>query len=267
MTDMQLTVVTWNVSFALGASQAPGVRTWDDRRDDVTAYVHPHDIIALQELSERQFSHVCAALPLHRAVAVRTPLPARLTTAMNERFGATESGLIEVALFLSETLSVLESGHCWLSPTPDTPLSIGYGNLAPRQLLWAVVSHPASRRRLLVATTHVDHRAVEPMMRVIEERLRGPVARSNAGVLLGDLNTHTDPRAIGILLRGGWRETHPTGRLDEDITYLGDLGGGPGRIDHVLVKGELRSEHWRRGADTIGLGLSDHLPVGTTILL
>jgi endonuclease/exonuclease/phosphatase family metal-dependent hydrolase len=266
MTRDRLTAVTWNVSFALGSSQAPGVKIWDDRRDELTTYVSRHDIIALQELSERQFADVRGALPNHRALAVSTPLPERLTVALKARFGTADSDLIEIALFFSKALSVLESGHCWLSPTPDKPLSTGYGNVAPRQLLWAVVSHEASARRIVVATTHVDHRAVEPMMRVIEERLQPPLTRVGAGVLLGDLNTHTAPHAIDILLRSGWRDTHPTGLLDEDHTYLGDLAGGPGRIDHLLAHGDVATAGWWRGTDVTDRGLSDHLPVGATLL-
>ncbi len=198
---------------------------------------------------------------------METPLPKQSVDAVIGQTGVADSTLIEIALFFSEAIAVVEQGHCWLSPDPKTPLSIGYGNRTPRQLLWTVVRHLASGRSLVVATTHVDHRSVEPMLAVVREQLVPVIEGIGAALLLGDLNTHTAPQAMEMLLRHGWRDTHPTGRLDEDVTYLGDLGGGPGRIDHVLVTGGLRSEQWWRGADTIGLGLSDHLPVGGTLVL
>jgi endonuclease/exonuclease/phosphatase family metal-dependent hydrolase len=262
------TAITWNVSYSLSETVSPtvGVKAWEDRRDAVAAYVQPHDIVALQELSGRQFDDLAMLLPLHRPVAVKTPLPQVLVDAIRERFGSFEPHLIEIGMFLSEAFSVLEQGHCWLSPTPGMPLSIGYENVTPRQLLWVVACHRASNRRVLIATTHIDWRSVRPMLRLVRERLKHAVADVGAGLLLGDLNTHTAPREIAGMLRDGWRDTHPTGRLDEDETYFGDLQGGPGRIDHVLVKGALRAEQWWRGTDVTALGLSDHLAVGASLL-
>jgi endonuclease/exonuclease/phosphatase family metal-dependent hydrolase len=265
--DAELGVVTWNISYE--PLTPPGVLPWDARRDSVAEVLRPFDVIALQELSGRQLSDLGERLPDHQVLADRTALPDGLRRALAERFrlAQVEPEMGELALLVRRDRLVVEAvGASWLSPTPDAPLSIGWGNEVPRQLLWATVRDLLTGVSWLAATTHVDLTAVRRMTQAVRDQLAEQVAQVDAAVLLGDLNTMADPDAYRVLLDAGWRDTHVSLDLSEDPTFLGDLAGRPGRIDHILIEGGIDARDWRQLANPRGT-LSDHVAVAATISL
>jgi endonuclease/exonuclease/phosphatase family metal-dependent hydrolase len=177
-------------------------------------------------------------MPGFVVVSDRTPLPDRLHAALSRRLRIEpkEHDVGELALFLRrERLRVEGSGANWLSPTPTVPLSVGWGNEIPRQLLWATVRDLLTRQMWLIATTHIDLSAVRPMLALVRDQLARLVRGSDGAVLLGDLNTMAEPDAYQLLLDGNWRDTHPTGDLAADPTFLSEGHRLPARIDHILV--------------------------------
>jgi endonuclease/exonuclease/phosphatase family metal-dependent hydrolase len=249
-------VVTWNVSYEFIA--LPTTDPWDTRVVAAQHAVADADVLAVQEVSKRQVHDL--ARDGREAVYIETPMPDAMVQAARRRFGDdTEAALVEVAiLYRRERFELLRTDHRWLSPTPDVPLSVGFGNVVPRQLLWVVLQERATGRIGVVATTHVDHRCTSAMVDVLSTQLDGPVAEHGRGILLGDLNTHTAPDALGALTATGWRDSHPTGSLSEDPTYLGPMDG-PGRIDHILFRGGVDVVGWTRVDRS--RSLSDHLAV------
>lgn len=261
-----LAVLTWNISYE--PLQPPGVLGWNQRRDRMAETVRDADIIALQELSGHQFSDMQQRLAAFDVVTMRTALPAELHQTLSARYGAPlEREFGELALFVrTERLEVMEQHHQWLSPTPAVPLSIGWGNAVPRLLLWCLLRDRGLGALVVVAATHVDLRAVQPMLAAIRDALAESVARVGAGILVGDLNTMADPGAFGSLLDAGWRDTHASHDLADDPTFLGELAGRPGRVDHILVHGHAVADGWRR-ASAKRDSLSDHLAVRAEVRL
>lgn len=261
-----LSVLSWNVSYE--PLQPPGVLRWDQRRDGMAEVVGDADIIALQELSGRQLTDMRRRLAGFEVVTMRTALPEELHRTLSERFGVPlEREIGELALFMRTTrLEVIEQHQQWLSPTPEVPLSIGWGNVVPRVLLWCLLRDRSLGAAVVVAATHVDLSAVRPMLEAIRDGLADSVTRAGAGVLLGDLNTMADPDAFDALLDAGWRDTHSSHDLADDPTFLGELAGRPGRIDHILVHGHAVADGWRR-ASAAREGLSDHLAVRAEVRL
>jgi len=261
-----LSVLTWNVSYE--PLRPPGVLPWTERRNRMADVARDADIVALQELSCRQLSDLQSRLPAFEVVTVRVPLPDPLRRALSSRYAVElEREIGELALLVrTARLTVIELGHRWLSPTPEVSLSVGWGNAVPRLVLWTVVRDRGLGARALVATTHVDLRAVLPMVAAIRDAVAEPVGRVGAGILLGDLNTNADPGAFDALLTAGWRDTHPSRDISVDPTVLGDLAGRPGRIDHILVHGSAAGASWGY-ASAADEGLSDHLAVRAEIRL
>lgn len=261
-----LSVLTWNVSYE--PLRPPGVLGWDQRRDRMAEVVRDADIIALQELSGHQLSDMQQRLPGFEVVTMRTALPENLHRSLSARYGVPlEREIGELALFVrTKRLEVIEQHHQWLSPTPEVPLSIGWGNVVPRLLLWCLLRDRGLGAPVVVAATHVDLTAVGPMLAAIRDGLAESVARVGEGILLGDLNTMADPGAFDGLLDAGWRDTHAGHDLADDPTFLGELTGRPGRIDHILVHGHAVAGGWRR-ASARREGLSDHLAVRAEVRL
>ena len=261
-----LSVLTWNVSYE--PLRPIGVLPWEQRRDRIADAVRDSDIIALQELSGRQLHDMVHCLAGFEVVTLRLPLPEELHRVLSTRYGVPlEREIGELAIFVRSTrLEIIEQGHQWLSPTPAVPLSIGWGNVVPRLLLWCRLRDRSVGAAFVVAATHVDLTAVRPMLAAIRDGLAESVAQVGAGILLGDLNTMADPGAFDALLDAGWHDTHPTGDLAVDPTFLGELAGWPGRIDHILVHGNAEATGWRR-ASAAREGLSDHLAVRAEVRL
>ena len=261
-----LSVLTWNISYE--PLQALGVLPWELRRERIADAVRDADIIALQELSGRQSHDMEKRLAGFEVVTLRIPLPEELNGGLSARYGIPlEHEIGELAMFIRSTrLEIIEQGHQWLSPTPEVPLSVGWGNVVPRLLLWCLLRDRSLGADFVVAATHVDLTAVRPMLAAIRDGLAESVARVGAGLLLGDLNTMADPDAFDPLLDAGWQDTHPTGDLAVDPTFLGELAGRPGGIDHILVYGNTEAFGWRR-ASAARDGLSDHLAVSAEIQL
>lgn len=253
-------MLSWNVSYE--PLQPPEVLGWAQRRDRIAEVVGDADIIALQELSGRQLTDVRRRLAGFEVVTVRTAIPEELHRTLSERYGVPlEREIGELALFIRSTrLEVIEQHQQWLSPTPEVPLSVGWGNAVPRMLLWCLLRDRGLGAAVVVAATHVDLTAVRPMLVAIRDGLADPVMRAGAGILLGDLNTMADPDAFDALLDAGWHDAHPSHDLADDPTFLGELAGRPGRIDHILVHGRAVADGWRR-APGAPEGLSDHLAV------
>jgi endonuclease/exonuclease/phosphatase family metal-dependent hydrolase len=231
-------VLTWNVSYE--PLQPLGLLPWEQRRERIADAVRDADIIALQELSGRQLQDMEQGLAGFEVVTLRIPLPEELHRVLSTRYRVPfEREIGELALFVrTARLEIIEQQHQWLSPTPQVPLSVGWGNVVPRLLLWCLLRDRSLGAGFVVAATHVDLTAVRPMLTAIRDGLAESVARVGAGILLGDLNTMADPDAFDALLDAGWHDTHPTGDLAVAPTFLGELAGRPGRIDHILVYGD-----------------------------
>jgi endonuclease/exonuclease/phosphatase family metal-dependent hydrolase len=261
-----LSVLTWNVSYE--PLQPLGVLPWEQRRERIADAVRDADIIALQELSGRQLHDMEQCLAGFEVVTLRIPLPEELHRVLSTRYQVPlEREIGELALFVRTTrLEIIEQRHQWLSPTPEVPLSIGRGNVVPRLLLWCLLRDRSLGAGFVVAATHVDLTAVRPMLAAIRDGLAESVARVGVGILLGDLNTMADPEAFDALLDAGWHDTHSTRDLAVDPTFLGELAGRPGRIDHILVYGHAEAAGWRH-ASAAGDGLSDHLAVRAEVQL
>lgn len=250
---MEITVITSNISADF--LNPPGIPTWEERKQRylwVLRDANP-SLIGLQEVTPRQLQYLQEQLPEFCAltVPVANPDPDLLAAwkAKYSKFGLPQiPDPYEIILFYrTDLFEPLATGHWWLSPTPERP-SIGFGNIAPRVLLWAQLVHRDSSCQFLVFNTHIDHRCTRAMVDLCRKIFFVFPPSTAWHIFMGDLNfTPSDPE-YKLLIHDGWRDSHKAGSSTDSATFLSNQTGVPGgRIDHILYRGDgLNSHMWRR---------------------
>ena len=266
---MKLSIITSNISADF--LSPPGVPAWEERKFpyvDVLRNAGP-DIIGLQEVTPRQLQFLQAQFAEFTAltVPVNNPTPDLLAAwqAKYQQFGFPEiPSPYEIILFYrTDTFDLLSTGHWWLSPTPDGP-SIGFGNTAPRVVLWAHLHHPASNQEFVIINTHIDHRCTNAMIELCRKKFAGFAENYSSLLLIGDLNFNEKDPNYDLLITDGWNDSHNAAHEDNSSTFLYNGPGTPGgRIDHILYRSnEFIPKIWRRLLPPASNErVSDHDPV------
>lgn len=267
---MKISIVTSNISADF--LTPPGVPAWDERKALVVGAlrVAQPNLIALQEVTPRQLHFLQEQLPQFTplTVPVIDPDPDLLAAwqAKYARYGLPQipDPYENVLFYHTDTFALVASDYWWLSPTPHRP-SIGFGNVAPRAVLWAHLRHIASDQEFLVFTTHIDHRCTQAMVELCRSRLAVFSEQGLPQILAGDLNFNPNDANYARLLADGWCDAHTATTAVEAPTMLYDLPElmPAGRIDHVLYRGSgLVPISWARlVSPDPDRRLSDHDPV------
>lgn len=269
---MNLSVITSNISADF--LSPPGVPPWDERK---WAYVNllqtaRPDIIGLQEATPNQQRFLQTQLSQFTLITAPTdnPTPELVATwrAKYEKFGLPQlpNPYEIVLLYRSEAFTLFNSGNWWLSPTPDIT-SIGFGNVAPRVMVWAELGHIASGKTIIIFNTHIDHRSPDKMVQLCRERFASFGEKQANFIFIGDLNFNETDSNYALLVADGWHDTHDVAIGEASATFLYDLPTIPGgRIDHVFYRGhDLTPLAWNR---LVGSGrVSDHDPVNVQFAL
>jgi len=264
---IEINLVTSNISAHF--LTPPGVPAWDDRKDlyiQALGAAEP-DIIGLQEVTPTQFSFLKAELQGFGALSVHVvdPDPVMLAAWREKyaRFGLDDvPSPYEIHIFYRlDMLTPLVSGHWWLSPTPERP-STGFGNVAPRLVLWARFQH-AGGREFTLFNTHIDHRCTGPMVELCRQQLAAFIKTGAPLVFMGDLNFNPSNLNYAQLIEDGWRDPFVVAPTTDTTTFLYDLPDIPGgRIDHILYQGGFAPLSWARiESPDPNKRLSDHDPV------
>ena len=266
---MKLSIITSNISADF--LSPPGVPAWDERKlhyVDVLRTAEP-DIIGLQEVTPRQLQFLQMQFSEFTAltVPVNNPAPDLLAAwqAKYQQAGFPEiPSPYEIILFYrTRAFTLFTSGHWWLSPTPDLP-SIGFGNTAPRVLLWANFHHTASNKEFVIFNTHIDHRSTSAMVDVCRKKFAGFAEKHQSLFFTGDFNFNEEDSNYHLLTSDGWSDSHTAAREANSSTFLYNRPGMPrGRIDHILYSSdEFIPITWRRLVPSASTErVSDHDPV------
>ena len=266
---MKISIITSNISADFLAP--PGVPTWEERKMpyvDALRKAEP-DIIGLQEVTPRQLQFLQIQFSEFTALTVPVDNPTSdLLTAWQakyQQFGFPEiPSPYEIILFYRhDAFDVLSTGHWWLSPTLDVP-SIGFGNTAPRVVLWAQLHHRASNQEFVIFNTHIDHRCTNAMIELCRKKFAVFAENYSSLILIGDLNFNEKDPNYDLLLSDGWSDSHKAAVETDSSTFLYNRPGVPGgRIDHILYRGsEFLPTTWSRLLPPVSHErISDHDPV------
>lgn len=138
-----LTVMTYNLRYGTADD---GPDAWEHRREMLAGLVKRHDpdVLGTQECLDFQAQYIADTLPGYAWFGL----------------GRQEDGTGEMTaiLFKKSRLLPLESGHLWLSETPDLPGSKSWDSSLPRIASWIKFYDRANHQPFYFYNTHFDHR-------------------------------------------------------------------------------------------------------------
>jgi endonuclease/exonuclease/phosphatase family metal-dependent hydrolase len=257
-----LHVMSYNLRFASNT----GPHSWSQRRPVLAALLRREQptILGTQEGLYPQLRDI------------EHDLPAYYDWIGQGRGGGHRDEFVAV-FFDTRRLRPLESGHFWLSDTPDVPGSKSWGNTTVRMATWIHFADRRTGAEFVVLNTHLDNSSEHARLRgaeLIRDRVND-IPAALPVILTGDFNTaaeHSAPYRIltsGTGLADTW--TAAAQRRTPLIATWHGYGplvpDGP-RIDWILTRGAVAisaagintfTDHGRYG--------SDHLPTQALLTL
>lgn len=177
-------------------------------------------------------------------------------------------------LYDGARLQLVDGGQRALSPDPEAPGSIGWGNLIPRIAVWAEFFDRRTGARLLAVNTHLDPFSPRSRLRSSAAIAGFVRERGLPTVVMGDLNADAGSRTVRALLDG----EHLTDAWDRADAHLTPEWGsytryrrprtGARRIDAIAVTPDVHVSAAALNARKFaGVHPSDHLAVQAVIRL
>ncbi len=264
--DPGIRFLTFNIRYGTAND---GANAWPLRRDLVAALIRAQrpDVLAIQEALDFQLEELAGVLDGYHKIG--------------QHRGGGLKGEFSGLYVLPERLRVIESGHFWLSPTPQQVASRGWDAALPRTASWATLElRPNPRQdperaattpapRFRAYGTHFDHRGAEAR-RHSAALIAGHAPSELPVVVMGDLNADPSSAPLREFFDQGFASSylqlHPA---DQRGTFNGfrDPSGGR-RIDYVLRRGPWTA----LSAETLGAPVnevwpSDHYAVAALLEL
>jgi endonuclease/exonuclease/phosphatase family metal-dependent hydrolase len=257
--ETALSVMTFNIRYGTAND---GPNAWELRRDIVVDTIEQYapDILGLQECLKFQADYLAAHLPEYDHFGV-----GRESDGSGER--------MEI-FYRPEVLVPIESGHFWLSETPDVPGSRSWDSANVRMASWAKFHVFGSGQRLMYLNSHFDHRSRDA--RVEAANMLASWAEDQARrlpvIITADFNATAEQslpwEILTVPLRDAWMATSE--RVGPAITWSGFKAPTEEvrRIDWILVSDDIAVTK----CETItysdsGRFPSDHFPVVAQILV
>lgn len=244
-----------------------GHNIWDKRRDLVVERVRAFDpdLLGTQEGLDSMESYLQQRLGDYTFLGV----------GRNDgKLGGEMCGIF----FKTVRFELLESGHFWLSTSPETPGSRAWGEMFPRLVMWVKLRPRAGGRDFYWFNTHFDafrDRARAESARLFRDRI-AHIAGAAPCVVTGDFNSSPGSVPYRTLLEAqcppisslhdAFRDAHPiASRADGTFHFFTGWRGGQ-HMDWILASAQFQTinaeiDH-TRGATGYP---SDHFPVTATL--
>lgn len=256
LTNLQ--VLSFNIRYD---NSEDGDQQWGYRKEAIGELLesnHPH-LIGAQEVLHHQLEDLQALLPQYRYIGVG-------------RDDGKEAGEYAPIFYDTERMELLESGHFWLSETPDQP-SIGWDAACPRIVTWALLYDKVARRDVACFNLHLDHAgevARKESLELLRQKAKPYLSAGIPLLMMGDFNTTLDEAQLAKL---GLSDSYQVSEVKEgpDWTFH-DFGRLPleerHRIDYILFAPQFevkRVQVFHPEERFNQLFLSDHTPVFATL--
>ncbi len=232
-------VMSFNVRYGTAAD---GDNHWDLRHDLVveTIRVFDPDLLGLQEVLKFQGEYLQEKFPEYEFVG-------------RGRDRDPDSGEFSAIMFRRDRFELVDSGHFWLSETPEEPGSQGWDAVLPRMVSWARLRNRAnSGTEILFANTHFDHKgreARDKSAQLIRQRLID--GQATPLILSGDFNTAIDSPPYQTLI----------GDPDDEKRTMTDTF----RVIFAGSENEGTSNHWAAKRDGSRIDWILHSPEFVTV--
>jgi endonuclease/exonuclease/phosphatase family metal-dependent hydrolase len=265
--DVQVRVMSFNIRYGTASD---GDNHWDRRREFLLETIRTFnpDLLGTQETLKFQRDWLAEKLPDYEVLGVG-------------RNDGKDDGEMMALYFRRDRFECLDSGHFWLSETPDVIGSQSWDSALPRMVTWVRLRdrQQPDTAPVLFLNTHFDHKGPKARLesaRLLRQRVES--LRDGAAVVVsGDFNAGADsdpyralfgePDGAASPLVDSYRVAHPSVATDEG-TFSGFKASETkgARIDWIGVSRDwtvVNAAIDRTARD--GRTPSDHCPV-TAIL-
>jgi endonuclease/exonuclease/phosphatase family metal-dependent hydrolase len=248
-----------------------GANSWEFRKDLVieTIKTFNPDLMGNQEALKFQTEFLKAGLPKYGFHGVG-------------RDDGNEGGEYTSIFYRKSRFEMVDSGHFWLSESPEEPGSVSWDSSLTRMVSWVLLNDlEADGRQFIYGNTHFDHRGRDARLqsaKLIRSRIEEAVNANIPVVLSGDFNTNEDLEPYKQLTTGGpngsfklidsYRVSFPN-RSEFESTFSTWNGRRKGsRIDWILHTKEFETLNATINyTQDRGRNPSDHYPVQATLRL
>lgn len=195
----------------------------------------------------------------------------------------TEEGEYVPLMWRTDRFELVDSGHFWLSETPQIPGSVSWDSSLTRMLSWVVLRDKKAvgyQKELVFANTHFDHRGKQARLesaKLIRQRAE-EIMDDIPIILTGDFNTTEDLAPYAALCKAegfngkplvdAFRVVHTDGS-DNERSFGAWVGRRDGkRIDWILHTDDFVTLNAAINyTQDAGRYPSDHYPVEATVRL
>ncbi|NLV45397.1 MAG: endonuclease/exonuclease/phosphatase family protein [Candidatus Hydrogenedentes bacterium] len=257
--EMDLKVMSFNVRYGTALD---GENAWAKRKDILINAIRNQspDIIGVQECLVFQAEYIAGQLPEYRWMGVDRDV--------------TGKGEMTAVFYKGEMLFPLESGHFWLSETPDVPASKSWDTSLTRMATWLLFYHPPTQTRFYFYNTHLDHRGEEARAQGVSVIANHVKARHGGYpvILTGDFNAYAqNSRPYEVAMQHGFTDAWTSAEkcVGPTVTFSSFSDPDPAvdrRIDWILYQGTVRVSACETDIySENGRYPSDHFPVVAVI--
>lgn len=182
-------------------------------------------------------------------------------------------------MYRTDRFELIDSGHFWLSETPEEPGSESWDTSLPRMCSWVILrDKEGDGRPFAFANTHFDHRGRQARLesaKLIRERAEG-IEDEIPVIIVGDFNNGEDDAPYAALVKAdgaagtpfvdSYRAIHPE-RTELEGTMSGWRGNRKGRRIDWIVHSPKFVTLWAaiNYTNEDGRYPSDHYPVQAII--
>ncbi len=256
-----LTVASFNLRYGLALD---GENAWPKRKElmvETIRHMNP-DVLGTQECLDFQAKYLAEALPEYAWIGVGRDVGGK--------------GEMAALFYRKDVLTVEESGHFWLSETPEVHGSRSWNTNCTRMVTWARFRHVKAGTVFQMFNTHFDHVSEEARMnsaKLLVQRAHA-LPEEMPVIVTGDFNASAEKSvAWKTFIDGGFKDTWlaASERVGPDITisqFKAPREAKQERIDWILASNTgavQRCETVTFNKD--GRYPSDHFPVTATIAL
>lgn len=198
------------------------------------------------------------------------------------RQNGSDTGEYVPVMYKLNRFDLLDSGHFWLSETPEVAGSKSWDSSLPRMVSWAKLRDKKNRgAEFVFLNTHFDHRGKTARLesaRLIRKRVEEFLKNKLPVIVTGDFNTTEDDQPYAALVAGksgnkiplidSYRKTYPD-RSPNESSFTAWNGRRNGtRIDWILHSSEFRTlQSVINYTNEEGRYPSDHYPVQAILRL
>ena len=205
-----------------------GPNSWEHRKElslEMIRFVAP-DLIGMQEVQPMQADYLTENLTEYGKVGIG-------------RDDGQRKGEQMAVFYRKERFELLDSGHFWLSATPDE-VSRGWDGACNRMCTWVKLHDRTSGRDLFLFDTHLDHKGKQARLegaKLLAERIQ-KIAGRNVAFLTGDFNAPATAAVLEPLFEAFSSARDKARMTDHLATYNGWGKAKPGgsAIDHIFYQ-------------------------------